>query len=72
MNLENKIVHIEYMSVVTYPAQTTVRVLVKEEIAEMVYKTVGDYTLSFDERFDSTTDSALLIAVNEKLSQIPE
>lgn len=72
MNLENKIINIEMMSVTSYPPDTTVTVSISEEILEGVFRHIGKYNIKFDQIFQSSSDPALLQMVNEKLSLIPE
>lgn len=72
MNLENKTINIEMMSVVSYPPETTVTVNISEEILEGVFRHIGKYNIKFDNSFHSSSDPALLQLVNEKLSLIPD
>jgi hypothetical protein len=72
MNLENKTVTIEMMSVVSYPPETTVTVNISEEIFEGLFRHIGKYDIKFDSIFHSSSDPYLLQLVNEKLSLIPD
>jgi hypothetical protein len=72
MNLTNKIITISYMSVITYPEETTVKVVLSQEILPGVFKTLDTFDLKFEAVYQNTSDPALLAAINDKLSQIPE
>jgi len=71
MNLENKIVNVVSLSVVTYPPEARVTINVSEEIMEGVFKTIGTYDMKFDILFHSASDPALLNLIYEKLAQLP-
>lgn len=72
MNLENKTINVEMMSVTSYPPETTVIVNISEEILEGVFRHIGKYSIKFDQIFHSSSDPALLQMVNEKLLLIPD
>lgn len=72
MNLTNKTITILYMSITTFPAETTVKVDVGQEIMPGIFKTLATYDLKFEQVFQNTADPALLIAINEKLALIPD
>ena len=59
------------MSVNSYPTETTVKVNITQEIADGVFKQLDTYDLKFDKIYQSTSDSALLSAINEKLTALP-
>ena len=71
MDLTNKIVNITYMSVNSYPPETTTKVTISQEILPGVFKTLDIYDLKFDQVYQGTSDAALLAAINEKLTAIP-
>lgn len=68
MDLSNKIVTIVFMSVNSYPEETTVKVSLSQEIAPGVFKTLDTYDLKYDRIFQGTEDPALLAAINDTLS----
>jgi len=72
MDITNKIITISYMSVTTFPEETVVKVVVSKEILPGVFKTLDTYDLNFDKLYQNTSDPALLVAINEKLAEIPE
>lgn len=71
MDLTNKTINIAYMQVNSFPAETTVKVAVSQEIAPGVFKTIDTYDLKFEQIFQNTADPALLAAINEKLTGLP-
>jgi len=70
MDLTNKIITVVYMSVVSFPEETSVKVTVSQEIAPGVFKTLDTYDLKYDRLYNNTSDPALLAAINETLSTI--
>lgn len=72
MDLTNKQIKIPFQSTTTYPAQTTTKVEVLEQVAEGVYKVIGTYDFVFEEVFQMTEQAALLSKIREKLEQLPE
>lgn len=72
MDLTNKTITITYMSVTTFPEETTVKVVVSKEILPGVFKTLDTYDLSFERIYQNTSDPALLVAIREKLTEIPD
>jgi hypothetical protein len=72
MNLTDKTVTIVYMSVTTFPPETTVKVDVGQEILTGIFKTLATYDLKFEQVYQNTSDPALLVAINEKLTLIPD
>ena len=60
------------MSVTTFPEETTVKVVVSKEILPGVFKTLDTYDLSFERIYQNTSDPALLVAIREKLTEIPD
>lgn len=71
MDLTNKQVSIPTIEVNTFPERTIAHVIITETIAEGIYKQVGAYKLEFDIAYTSTSDPALLNAVQQKLLDIP-
>ena len=71
MDLSNKIVTVENLTVVSYPAESTVKVSVSEEILPQVFKTLGQYTFKFEAIFTGFDDPNLLSGINAYLEQIP-
>ena len=71
MDLTNKIVTIAFMSVTSYPAETTVKVNISQQIAEGVFKQLDTYDLRFEKVYMSTDDPQLLADINEKLALLP-
>lgn len=72
MNLDNRQVTIQSMSVLTYPPVTTVKVVVTEEPIPDVFKVVGNFEVRFEQIFTVIDDANLLALINEKLRLIPE
>ena len=71
MDLTNKTITVSFMSVNSFPAETTVKVVISQEIVEGVFKTLDTYDLKFPQIFSSPDDAALLAAINEKLTSLP-
>lgn len=71
MDLSNKIVTVAYMSVDSYPNQTTVRVNITQQVAEGIFKQLDSYELTFDKLYQSPSDPALISAIYEKLATLP-
>ncbi len=71
MDLSNKIVTIAFMSVNSVPNETVVKINITQEVAEGVFKQLDTYDLKFDKIYQSTSDPALLSAINEKLTTLP-
>jgi hypothetical protein len=71
MNLTNKILNITGLSMTTYPVSTTVELNISEELFPGVFKILNSYVLKFDTAYNSTSDPALLAAINEKLAILP-
>ena len=71
MDLSNKIVTIETLTVVSYPPEATVKVSVSEEILPQMFKTIGQYTFKFEAVFTGFDDPNLLSGINAFLEQIP-
>ena len=71
MDLTNKIVNINALSMSTYPPVTVVKVNLTQEIALGVFKQLDSYDLKFDQAYQATDDPALLAAINEKLASLP-
>ena len=71
MDLTNKIITIAFMSVTSYPAETTVKVNISQRIAEGVFKQLDTYDLRFEKVYMSTDDPQLLADINEKLVLLP-
>lgn len=72
MDLTNKTMTILYMSVVTFPPETTVKVEITQEILPGIFKSLATYDLKFEQVYQNTSDPALLVAINEKLATIPD
>jgi hypothetical protein len=72
MNLQNKNVTIESLSVNSYPPESTVKVAVSEELLPGVFKNLGTYTLKFEMVFNSFNDPNLLAVVADMLEQLPD
>ncbi len=71
MDLTNKIISINTLSMTTYPPSTSVKVNLIQEVASGVFKQVDSYDINLDVGFQSTDDPALLAAINEKLAALP-
>lgn len=71
MNLSNKTVTIETLTVVSYPPESSVKVSVSEEVLPGVFKSVGQYVLKFEAIFSGFDDPNLLSNVNVILEQLP-
>lgn len=71
MDLSNKIVSIDSMTVVGYPPESTVKVNISEEVIPGVFQQTGHYMLKFEAVFNGFDDPALLALINEKLLQLP-
>jgi hypothetical protein len=71
MDLSNKIVTTETLTVVSYPPESTVRVSVSEEIYPGVFKTVGQYVFKFESIFSGFDDPNLQANINTILEQLP-
>jgi hypothetical protein len=71
MDLTNKIVTVAYMSVNSFPAETTVKVNISQQIAEGVFKQVDSYDLKIEKVYMAADDPALLADINEKLVALP-
>lgn len=71
MDLTNKIITVSFMSVSAYPVETTVKVVISQEIMPLVFKTLDTYDLKFEAQYQSPSDPALLAAINEKLLELP-
>lgn len=72
MDLSNKAVIITALSSTTFPASTNVEVRVSEEVIPGVHKVVGVYSLNFPEVYSGLEEPALLAAVYEQLTLIPD
>jgi hypothetical protein len=72
MNLDNKQVTIQSMSVQTYPPVTTVKVAVTEETLPDVFKVVASFDIRFEQIFTVIDDANLLALINEKLRLISD
>lgn len=70
MDITNKQVTVESMSVTSFPPKTTASVVVREEIATDIFKVVDTFTLSFERAYQNTGDPSLLAAINDKLASI--
>lgn len=71
MDLTNKIITIAFMSTTSYPAETTVKVDISQQVAEGVFKQVAIYDLKFEKIYMATDDPQLLADINEKLALLP-
>lgn len=71
MNLSNKTVTIETLTVVSYPPESNVKVNISEEVLPGIFKSVGQYVLKFDAIFTGFDDPNLLSSVNTLLEQLP-
>lgn len=71
MDLTNKVVTIAFMSVSGYPAETNVKVVVSQEVATEVFKTIDTYDIKFEQVYQGPDDPALLAAINDKLLALP-
>jgi len=71
MDLTNKIVNINALSMTTYPPSTLVKVNLTQEVAPGIFKQVDSYDIQIDAGYQSTDDPALLAAINEKLAALP-
>lgn len=67
----NKIITVVYMSVNSFPAETTVKVSVSEQVAEGVFRQLDSYDLKFEKIYMATDDPQLLADINEKLAALP-
>lgn len=67
MDLSNKIITIVYMSVNSFPAETTVKVNISQQIAEGIFKQLDSYDLKLPKIYMATDDPQLLADINEKL-----
>jgi hypothetical protein len=73
MNLENKEIDIEFMSSNMVTGESVVTVSISKEVAPEILQKIGTYKLSFAaSTFTSMDDPQLLIALQERLSVIPE
>lgn len=72
MDLSNKTVIITMLSSTTFPPSTNVEVRVSEEVIPGVHKVVGVYSLNFQELYSGLEEPALLAAVYEQLTSLPE
>ena len=72
MNIENKQIVIDSLSVTSFPPKTVVTVIIQEEIINNIYKTIGTYTLSFERTYQNTGDPELLAEIASVLEGIPE
>jgi hypothetical protein len=71
MNLTNKLINIESLTVVSYPPESTVKVTVSEEVIPGAFQVTGTYSLKFDTLFSGFNDPQLLQFVNEVLINLP-
>jgi hypothetical protein len=71
MDLTNKIITIAYMSVNSFPPETTVKVNISQQIAEGVFKQLDSYDLKIEKIYMATDDPQLLADINEKLAALP-
>jgi hypothetical protein len=73
MDLTNKEIDVEFMSSNLITGETIITVSISAEVMEGIMQRIGTYKLSFvGETFTSTTDSRLLVALQEKLEGLPE
>ena len=70
MDLTGKIITVTYMSANTFPEETTVKVVLSEEVAPGVFKNTDTYDLKYDVLYSNTQDPALLAAINETLTSL--
>jgi len=59
------------MSVNGYPEETNAKVVITQEVAPGVYKTIDTYDFKFEQIYQNPEDPALLAAINEKLLTLP-
>lgn len=71
MDLTNKTVTIAYMSVNSFPPETTVKINISQEIAPGIFKQLDTYDLKIEKIYMATDDPALLADINEKLASLP-
>jgi hypothetical protein len=71
MDLSNKVITISYMSVNSFPAETTVKVNITQEVMPGIFKQLDTYDLIIEKSYMATDDPQLLADINEKLSALP-
>lgn len=71
MDLTNKQVTIQSLSVNTFPPSTVAKVVVSEEVIPGVFVAVATYDMTFDKTYNGLEEPALLAAINEKLLLVP-
>lgn len=72
MDLTNKVITIESLSVNSYPPESTAKVQVTQEIAPNVFKEIGTYNLKFEVVFTGFDDPGLMALINQVLTGIPD
>lgn len=72
MDLTNKVITIESLSVNSYPPESTAKVQVTQEIAPNIFKEIGTYNLKFEVVFTGFDDPGLMSLVNQALTSIPD
>jgi hypothetical protein len=71
MDLSNKVVTIAYMSVNSFPAETTVKINITQEVAPGIFKQLDTYDLVIEKSYMATDDPQLLADINQKLTSLP-
>jgi len=59
------------MSVNSFPAETTVKVNITQEVMPGIFKQLDTYDLIIEKSYMATDDPQLLADINEKLSALP-
>lgn len=70
MDLSNKIITVTFISVNTFPEETTAKIAISQEVVPGVFKTLDTFDLKYPVVYKGPEDPALLAAINETLSAI--
>jgi hypothetical protein len=72
MNITNKQITVDSISITSFPPKTVATVTIQDEIAENIFKSAGTYTLTFDRVYQNSGDTELLADIGEILAGLPE
>lgn len=70
MDLSNKILTVTFITVTTFPEETTVKVTLSQELVPGVFKTTDTFDLKYPVVYKGPEDPALLAAINETLTAL--
>lgn len=72
MDMTNRQISINRLSVNNIERQTILQVSVTEEVAEGIQRQIGVYDFKINKTFSGIADPQLIPAINEVLASIPE